>query len=147
MAKVNILGPKRNKIGPKTVDTVFIGYAHNSSANRFLVINSNVSEISNNTIIEARDATFFENIFSFKTNISNKIVGQPSTSQPSSKNNIDMESEIEIRKSKRQRIEKNSGNDFYVYQIEDIHFLMLCHLKMLLFGKKLLIVKYNLFTE
>ena len=36
-AKVAVPIPKKVKIGPKTVDCVFIGYAHNSSAYRFLI--------------------------------------------------------------------------------------------------------------
>ena len=37
LAKVAVPTPKKVKIGPKTVDCIFIGYAHNSSAYRFLV--------------------------------------------------------------------------------------------------------------
>ena len=37
LAKVAVPIPKKVKIGPKTVDCVFIGYAHNSSAYRFLI--------------------------------------------------------------------------------------------------------------
>lgn len=47
LAKVGILGPKKRKIGPKTIDVVFIGYALDSNANRFLVHNSDIIEISN----------------------------------------------------------------------------------------------------
>ncbi|CAL2271844.1 unnamed protein product [Prunus armeniaca] len=65
LAKVLILDPKIKKIGPKTIDAVFLGYAKNSSANRFLVINSEVKEVANNTVMEARDATFFEDIFPY----------------------------------------------------------------------------------
>ena len=36
LAKVQVPIPKRVKIGPKTVDCVFIGYATNSKACRFL---------------------------------------------------------------------------------------------------------------
>ena len=46
LAKVKILEPKRKKIGPKTVDAIFIGYASNSNANRFLVIHSEVNDIN-----------------------------------------------------------------------------------------------------
>ena len=35
LAKVQVPKPKRVKIGPKTVDCIFIGYARNSSAYRF----------------------------------------------------------------------------------------------------------------
>ena len=37
LAKVAVLIPKKVKIGQKTVDCVFIGYAYNSSAYRFLI--------------------------------------------------------------------------------------------------------------
>ena len=59
LAKVNIPIVRKRKIGFKTVDYVFVGYSLNSTTYRFLVFNSKVSEISNNTIIESRDAVFF----------------------------------------------------------------------------------------
>ena len=37
LAKVAVPPPKKVTIGPKTVDCIFIGYAHNSNAYRFLV--------------------------------------------------------------------------------------------------------------
>ena len=43
LAKVVVLPPKKVKIGPKTIDCIFIGYAHNSAAYRFLVYESNTS--------------------------------------------------------------------------------------------------------
>ena len=39
LAKVKAPLPKQVKIGPKTVDCIFIGYAHHSNAYRFLVHN------------------------------------------------------------------------------------------------------------
>ena len=62
-SKVSIPELKKKKIGPKTVDTIFIEYALDSNVNRFLVVNSEISEISNNTIIEVRDAIYFETSF------------------------------------------------------------------------------------
>ena len=35
LAKIAIPKPKRRKIGSKTIDTIFIGYGQNTSANRF----------------------------------------------------------------------------------------------------------------
>ena len=66
MAKVIISKPKKRKIGPKIIDDVLSGYAPDSNVNRFLVVNSEISEISNNTIIEVRDIVYFENIYPFK---------------------------------------------------------------------------------
>ena len=37
LAKVAVPLPKKVTVGPKTVDYIFIGYAHNSNAYRFLV--------------------------------------------------------------------------------------------------------------
>ena len=66
LAKVTIPKPKRVKIGPKTVDCIFIGYANNNSAYRFIVHISENTEIHVNTIIESRNASFFENVFPCK---------------------------------------------------------------------------------
>ena len=45
---------------------VFIGYALNSSAYRYLVHKSEIPNIHVNMIIESRDDAFFEDIFSYK---------------------------------------------------------------------------------
>jgi hypothetical protein len=71
LAKVNVPITKKRKLGPKTVDCVFLGYAHNSIAYRFLVVKSEVSDMHVYTIFESRDATFFENIFPMKNMHSN----------------------------------------------------------------------------
>ena len=63
LAKVEVPLPKRIKIGPKTIDCVFIGYAVNSKACRFLVHKSDNPEIHVNTIIESDNTEFFENIY------------------------------------------------------------------------------------
>ena len=66
LAKVAVPPPKKVKIGPKTIDCIFIGYAHNSTAYRFLVHEWNISDIHKNTIIESRNAYFFEDVFPCK---------------------------------------------------------------------------------
>jgi hypothetical protein len=63
LAKVNLLEQKKRELGPKTVDYAFLGYAHNITTYRFLVIKSNTIEQNINTIMESRDASFFEDIF------------------------------------------------------------------------------------
>ena len=55
--------PKKMKICPKTVDYIFIGNAHNSNAYRFLVYESKNLDIHKNTIMESRNALFFEHVF------------------------------------------------------------------------------------
>ena len=51
LAKVIVPPPKALRIGPKTVDCIFIGYAHQSSAHRFLVHESKNPDVHKHTII------------------------------------------------------------------------------------------------
>ena len=57
---------KKRKLGPKTIDCVFLGYAIDSVGYRFLIINSSVPDMIVGTIMESRDATFFESEFPIK---------------------------------------------------------------------------------
>ena len=50
LAKVMLLDTKKRKIGSKTSDCMFIGYAEHSAAYRFLVLKSDVLDC--NSIIE-----------------------------------------------------------------------------------------------
>src|SRR3954464_14829738 len=54
---------KKRKLGPKTVDCVFLGYAKHSVGYRFLVVKSEVHDMRVSRIMESRDSTFFEDIF------------------------------------------------------------------------------------
>jgi hypothetical protein len=67
LAKMNVPINKKRKVGPKTVDYVFLGYAIHSVGYRFLIINSEISDMHVGTIMESRDATFFGNEFPMKT--------------------------------------------------------------------------------
>ena len=67
LAKVTIPTPKKVKIGMKTVDCIFTGYAQNSSAYLFLMCKSEISDIHKNTIMESRNASFFEHVFPCKS--------------------------------------------------------------------------------
>ena len=107
-AKVSIPELKKRKIDLKTVDAIFIKYALDSNVNWFLVVNSEISEISNNTIIKVRDVIYFENIFPFNLRISNDLSCTPSIS------NIASSSSQPIR-SKRTRILTSFGEDFFTY--------------------------------
>jgi len=42
LAKVMLLDPKKRKIGSKTSNCLFLGYAEHSAAYRFLVLNSDI---------------------------------------------------------------------------------------------------------
>ena len=65
LAKVEVPKPKKVKIGPKTIDCIFIGYANSSSAYCFHVYKSEIPDVHDNTIIESRNAAFFETIFPY----------------------------------------------------------------------------------
>ena len=57
--KVNVPINKKRKLGPKTVDCVFLGYAIHIVGYRFLIINSRIPGMHVGNIMESRDATFF----------------------------------------------------------------------------------------
>ena len=57
LAKVMLPDPKKRKIGSKTSDCMFVGYASNTADYRFLVLKSNVLEC--HTIIETKTYEFF----------------------------------------------------------------------------------------
>jgi hypothetical protein len=50
---------KKQKLGPKIIDCVFLGYATHNVGYRFLIINSGVPDVNVGTIIESRDAIVF----------------------------------------------------------------------------------------
>jgi hypothetical protein len=63
LAKVNMSINKKRKLGPKTVDGIFLGYAHHSIVYRFLVIKSEVLDVYVDTFIESYDVTFLRIFF------------------------------------------------------------------------------------
>ncbi|XP_070030752.1 uncharacterized protein [Nicotiana sylvestris] len=87
------------------------------TAYRFLVVKGDVLE--NNTIVETKNAEFFENIFPLKfEKISNApIIPSDNISNVSIIKN-DFGSE-DLRRSKRSRKEKSFDNDFYTYLVDN----------------------------
>ena len=118
LAKVAVPPPKKVRIGPKTIDCIFIGYAHNSAAYRFLVYESNIPDIHQNTIMESRNASFFEDVFPYgskeKPSSSKRVL---ETIHENSQDE-DTDGEVEPRRSKRARTEKSFGPDFLTYMLE-----------------------------
>jgi hypothetical protein len=93
LAKVNIPIPKKRKLGPKTVDCIFLGYAQRSIGYRFLVVKSEVPDMHVDTIMESRDAIFFENMFHMKymhstARFSFEIIPESSTSDDYLSNHV-----------------------------------------------------------
>ena len=116
LAKLEVPLPKRVIIGPKIINCVFIGYAVNSKACRFLVHKSDDPEIHVNTIIESDNAEFFENIYPYKTE-SESTSERPKRPREESMENI-LTSE-EPRRSTRQRKSISFGPDFVALLLEN----------------------------
>ena len=68
--KMSVPITKKCKFGPKTVDCLFLGYAIHNVGYRFLIVKSGVPGMHVGTIMESRDATFFENIFPMRNETS-----------------------------------------------------------------------------
>jgi hypothetical protein len=115
-AIVKVPEPKRKKLGEKGVECVFLGYAENSKAYRFMIIESNDS-YPINMVIESRDAIFQENRF---TSIQNPkdIIHSNVQSSESKVSNEDTLACKEPRRSKRIRKVKNYGSDFFMFLVE-----------------------------
>nr|ABF94664.1 retrotransposon protein, putative, Ty1-copia subclass [Oryza sativa Japonica Group] len=128
LAKVNVPIVKKRKLGPKTVDCVFLGYAIHSVGYRFLIVNSGVPDMHAGTIFESRDATFFENEFSMKytPSTSSKETVMPHEhfapiehNDETPEENPEEDNIVDTRKSKRQRVAKSFGDDYIVYLVDD----------------------------
>jgi transposase InsO family protein len=80
LAKVNLPIPKKQKLGPKTMECVFLGYAFHSIGYRFLIVKSKVPDMRVGNIMESNDATSFEDIFPMKGSSSSSNQEVPSSS-------------------------------------------------------------------
>ncbi|GJU46652.1 zinc finger, CCHC-type containing protein [Tanacetum coccineum] len=129
LAKVVVPTPKAQKIGPKSVDCIFIGYAKKSTAYRFIVHESKNPDIQKNTIMESRNASFFENIFpclsketGSSSRLDDKVVQdkrQRDDNDLQDERQDQTEEEVEPRRSKRARNEKSFGPDFVSFMVEN----------------------------
>jgi hypothetical protein len=128
MGKINVPINKKRKLGPRTVDCIFLGYASCSIAYKLLVVKSEVSDVYVDTIMESRDATFFEHMFPMKdihrnSRYSSEITPKHNTpvesfEQPH-ESVLEEDDNDAPKRSKRQRDEKSFGNDFIVYLVDD----------------------------
>ena len=117
LAKVVVPIPKKVKIGPKTVDCVFIGYAHNSSAYRFLIHKSEIFDMHGSTIIESRNASFFEILFPYKFTQESNLSKR--THDTAINNSQGQQDDDEPTCFKRTRTSKSFGPHFITYLLED----------------------------
>ena len=82
--------------------------------------------MENNIIFESGDAIFHENKFPFKSRnsrgqiIFENILSMPSSSTPSQVFQEKENFQIQRRRSKRARVEKDFGPDYYLYNVEEI---------------------------
>ncbi|CAM8957033.1 unnamed protein product [Rhodiola kirilowii] len=110
------------KIGPKTVDCVFIGYAQNSNAYRFIVYESKNPDIHKNTIIESKNASFFEHRFPYKEKPASSPyeIGEDTNEMYRQQEEVseDDTNVEEPRRSKRARVENSYGPDFVTFMVE-----------------------------
>ena len=109
-------GSKITKLSKKVTTCVVPCYASNSTAYRFFNLEDNI-------VIESGDAIFHENKFSFDfknsggQRIEQNILSLPSSSTSTLKNKE--VGDFELRRSKRAKVEKDFGPDFYVFNVEN----------------------------
>jgi hypothetical protein len=125
---VNVPINKKRKLGLKTVDCVFLGYAFHNVGYMFLIINFGVPDMLVGTIIESRDATFFENEFPIKIThdassneptIPHELFILVEHTEESHVQNPIEDDNVATRKSKRPRTAKSFGDDYIVYLVDD----------------------------
>ena len=111
-----MVDPKRTKLGPRAIKSMFVGYAENSNAYRLL-------DLSSNTVVESRDIEFIEDKFN-KDFMDAMIPTQtqqsdfnPNTTLGGTKR-IESDSSSEQRKSQRIRKVKEFGPNFISYQAQ-----------------------------
>ena len=111
-----VVDPKRTKLGPKAMKSVFVGYAENSKAYRLL-------DLSSNTVVESRDVEFIEDKFS-KNSMDALIPTQTQQSDSNPNTTLDGTKRIESGSPSEQRKSqsigkvKDFGPDFISYQAQ-----------------------------
>jgi hypothetical protein len=127
LTKVNVTINKKRKLEPKTVDCIFIGYVFHNIGYRFLIIKSRVPDMHIGTIMDSKDATFFEDIFSmrgdyYSTSQKSIINDEPTKiiehNEQTLVKNLWSDNETS-KKSKRQRTAKSFNDNFIVYLMDD----------------------------
>ncbi|CAL8155352.1 unnamed protein product [Prunus armeniaca] len=91
---------------------MFIGYGQNSAAYRLFVVKSDHNVIEVNTIVETKNADFFEGFFLMKVTVE-LVPGSMLESE--SNDNL----KVELRRSKRARKETNLGDGFYTFLVDN----------------------------
>jgi hypothetical protein len=100
------------------MDCVFIGYAYNRCAYRFLVHKSSIEDIHPNSIMESRNVILVENMFPWKETWEYRSFKRTLEASSSSYHQLE-DDEVELRKSKRANIIKTFGPDILTYLLEN----------------------------
>jgi hypothetical protein len=128
LAKVSVPINKKRKLGPKTVDCVFLGYDFHIIGYMFLIIDFGVPDMLVGTIMESKDATFFKDDFPMKAThdtssdepmILHEHFILVEHTEESHIHNPLQDDNVSTRKSKRPRITKFFGDDYIVYLVDD----------------------------
>lgn len=117
LANVAIHNPKRTKLGPRTLECVFIVIIVKLIDFSYLFM-SNTSGIDVDTIIESRDASFFESVFSYKSG-SRRPTETSRDLEPIVSYILDFD-DLEPPRSKRAKKEKNLRADFYISKCDNL---------------------------
>ena len=107
LAIVAVPPAKKVNIWPKTVDCIFIGYAHNSNAYRFLAHESNIIDIHKNTIMESKNASFFEYVFLSNSKEEPGSSKQMLETVDENSQGQNKDGEVEPKHNKRARVENH----------------------------------------
>ena len=114
---------KRQKLGERGIECIFIGYALHSKAYSFMVIEPN-DFIFVNTIIKSRDALFDETCFSSilrpRYVVSQVSEMEHNDSKVQDKKDVDCDNVLELRRSKRARKTRNYGSIFLSILLKDL---------------------------
>ena len=105
LGKIGLPDFQRSKIGPKTVDGIFVGF--NGGAYRLILKDAS----GFGPFKESRDVEFFEHIFPMKANVQS-CLASGSSSSVSHHNITSTDANHEPRRSKRARVETSFGPDF-----------------------------------
>ncbi|GJW82303.1 zinc finger, CCHC-type containing protein [Tanacetum coccineum] len=123
MAVVRLPDQKLKTLGERGIKCIFVGYGEHSKAFRFYVIEPNDS-VAINSIIESRDAIFDENRFSSVPRPSQRYLVKGTEDSGGSvvsekvTEDVVLQHEPELRKSKRHGTPKDFGPEFQLYLIE-----------------------------
>ncbi|GJV26886.1 zinc finger, CCHC-type containing protein [Tanacetum coccineum] len=116
MAVVRLPDPQRKTLGEKGIYCILVGYAEQSKAYRFYVIEPN-DPVSINTIIESKDAKSDENRFSSIPRPKDIIPNSNESQRDDHSNDVPSET-LEHYKGKRARKAKSYYSNFQLYVAE-----------------------------